>query len=640
MEHYNSLVAGGDEQGFQDGAYYQARFDKPTGLCFDPTATRLFVADRDNNRIRLIHLDDKNRVETLAGTGAPGNDDGPLASASFMHPQCVAFIPPDSLAVFDQGSSHLRIIDLQAGLVSTLPGGPIGGVWSLAYDTTDGGLYCSEPWEGKVLRLDWASKAVVPVLTGDSRVPHPKALCFYQDHLYLADQDLPTVYRMDVKAPAPAPVSVSASAAQAPSPAPGYGVDLIAAGQGAGIKELAGAGGPLYAFEAGVSPVAQILPVSQAVPLATPFEFLMNNGDSALEPLLRATDSPAGFAVSPAEDHKLFIAGPSDGFDNIISVKDYDFGSLWKGNANYNDPTPDGVLCDFNYPQAKPRNTFRILVLGDSHVLLAPSVIMESATVPFDAYQWTVNSVRNDSFPKQLELLLNTEGVLRDSPEHYEVLTLAAHGWGPSSWVYDVVPAFVQRYDIDLVLVLAGVSGYEDYYTKPLRPEGIPTFQRDLEYAAEPMSAHIPPGVPARFYRACVSKGIFQGKGLPLWDEVLAKCDPAMRADLMELTARPLRLFAAKMKTLRVSSGVAPKLGFLYLPSRWWLHEDECRSFWDDLCAENGLEMMDLLDPFNALKTSYYPSNEACCAQHYTAGGNALIARLLDYYLLKQGWVP
>jgi hypothetical protein len=47
-EHYKSLVVGGDEQGFQDGDYFQARFNKPCGLCFDPTATRLFVADRDN----------------------------------------------------------------------------------------------------------------------------------------------------------------------------------------------------------------------------------------------------------------------------------------------------------------------------------------------------------------------------------------------------------------------------------------------------------------------------------------------------------------------------------------------------------------------------------------------------------------
>ncbi len=86
MESYNSLVAGSNDGGFQDGPFYSARFADPGGLAFDDSGTRLFVADRDNQRIRVVYLEEDNRVETLAGTGKIGSAVGPLTLANFNLP--------------------------------------------------------------------------------------------------------------------------------------------------------------------------------------------------------------------------------------------------------------------------------------------------------------------------------------------------------------------------------------------------------------------------------------------------------------------------------------------------------------------------------------------------------------------------
>src|SRR5271154_1068223 len=76
MEYYNSLVAGNDDAGYRDGAFDDARFNRPCGLAFDETGSRLFVADQNNNRIRVVYLDEDNRVETAAGKGAASDLDG------------------------------------------------------------------------------------------------------------------------------------------------------------------------------------------------------------------------------------------------------------------------------------------------------------------------------------------------------------------------------------------------------------------------------------------------------------------------------------------------------------------------------------------------------------------------------------
>jgi DNA-binding beta-propeller fold protein YncE len=121
-----STVAG-STKGFADGPLAGARFSSPSGLAV--VGSKIYVCDSGNNRVRLI---DGGTVSTVLGTGAPGQKDGPAASAEIWNPVDVTVTAGGTIYVTHQ--SHHRIRKLAAGVVSTLTGiaagyqdGPLAG---------------------------------------------------------------------------------------------------------------------------------------------------------------------------------------------------------------------------------------------------------------------------------------------------------------------------------------------------------------------------------------------------------------------------------------------------------------------------------------------------------------------------------
>jgi DNA-binding beta-propeller fold protein YncE len=114
-----SQFAGINSAGFEDGdKLSKAEFMAAAGLAVDSLGT-VYVADHQNNRIRAIV---GNAVTTIAGTGQPGFTDGAaLTKAQFDFPMDVARID-DRLYVVDRNNNAIRVI--HGSQVSTLVGGP------------------------------------------------------------------------------------------------------------------------------------------------------------------------------------------------------------------------------------------------------------------------------------------------------------------------------------------------------------------------------------------------------------------------------------------------------------------------------------------------------------------------------------
>ncbi len=609
MDYYNSLVAGGNDAGFKDGAFYEARFRQPAGLAIDGTGTKLYVADSNNHRIRLVYLNENNRVETFAGTGLMGKADGPLAQASFNTPTFLTFLPGDRLAVNDEGNGLIRIIDLKSQRVTTL--GAATGIRYMVYHPKEDCLYLTQFDGSALLKMDLKSAAISVIFINNPLVPHPQAICMDKDQMYLADRDLPLVYRVEAVA--------TTTSAQLP-------VTLIEAGKGDRILQMVASEGILYALQLGENPVARVVPNYKPVSLATAWGFMVENQNPGVEAFLQFNQaSLSGFASSPAESHKFFISSPFTGFNSIYSVKDYDFDLYWGSYSHLGDPT---INSDFNYPKKKPPKTYRILVTGDSKAYSAP-----------DLGEGTTHSRMVLTYTKQLEFMLNTQAALDGVDTHFEVLNMGRGGSSICSYLYDDAPILIDKYDIDMVLGAAHMSSFMDYFANPMRPLGIPSRGIFPEYLLQPAASRIPPGAPEILYQRAKAKGLLQD-GLPMNVFGSYLGDEAARKALMEMDGKSLKLFNEKLQTMKTKEGTTPKFLAFFAPTRFFDNNDLVESYWKDVCSQNGISFLDLAPAYNALKTSFYPNNEDCCSRHYLSYGNTLVAYLLTQYMIDQKWIP
>ena len=97
-----------------------ARLGTVAGMVVMPDGSIVFT-DFDNHLIRQVLAD--GTIRTVAGTGAPGDEDGLVTEAEFDHPCALALMPDGTLLVFDSANYSLRAFRLE-GKVETLIGPP------------------------------------------------------------------------------------------------------------------------------------------------------------------------------------------------------------------------------------------------------------------------------------------------------------------------------------------------------------------------------------------------------------------------------------------------------------------------------------------------------------------------------------
>jgi hypothetical protein len=423
---------------------------------------------------------------------------------------------------------------------------------------------------------------------------------------------------------------------------------LTKMGQGSNIVEMAFTAGSLYALQTGSTSLAVIWPQPRNVSLTSAWDFQLSNSNQSYLPLLKSpSGQPVGFAVSPREADRFFIAQPRSNLHCVISVKDDHFSEYWFSR----DPAgPIRQLTDFEYPASKPPQTFRILVVGTSRVVTAPTAMTDEGpkknSASMDNYDF--HSLRLHTFAKRLEFLLNTQAALDGVSQHFQVLELGRPGAKLSFFVNRQVPPLVKKYDVDMVLALLAPTfeeGFSNYFTSPLNDEGIPG-EADPEYLLKPWKDRVPSGAPQQLLEKCfklhlVQEDKNQQLKFAFFQDLLNQGRSDVRNDLLEMLGKPLQVLDQHLKNMKVAStGRQAQLKFFFVPDPDCDNLENYRAFWSDLCTQKGLDLLDLTQPYEDLKYSYYPVTEACCHQHYTAYGNELIAQLLLHYLPQKGWVP
>jgi serine/threonine-protein kinase len=118
-----STLAGSGSGGYADGQGTSASFNSPVGVAVDNVGN-VYVADRDNNRIRVVSA--SGLVSTLAGSGSGGYADGQGTSATFYSPWGVAVDNVGNVYVAYAANQRIRVVNA-SGLVCTLAGSGSGG---------------------------------------------------------------------------------------------------------------------------------------------------------------------------------------------------------------------------------------------------------------------------------------------------------------------------------------------------------------------------------------------------------------------------------------------------------------------------------------------------------------------------------
>jgi sugar lactone lactonase YvrE len=136
MSYAITRFAGTGVAGFSgdNGPATSAQLNAPWGLAFTSAGgiygcqCYISIADRNNNRIRVV--DPYGVITTLAGNGTAGNsgDGGPAASAMLDHPvglgAPLSGFPPTAGAVYltDSGNFRVRKIDMTSRVITTVAG--------------------------------------------------------------------------------------------------------------------------------------------------------------------------------------------------------------------------------------------------------------------------------------------------------------------------------------------------------------------------------------------------------------------------------------------------------------------------------------------------------------------------------------
>ncbi|ASO21813.1 hypothetical protein FHR81_003463 [Actinoalloteichus hoggarensis] len=118
-----TTVAGTGEAGSggDGGAAVAARLASPTGVAVDDNGI-LYIADRDNHRVRRV--DHTGHITTVAGTGepGPGGDGGAAVAARLASPTGVAVDDNGILYIADRDNHRVRRVD-HTGHITTVAGG-------------------------------------------------------------------------------------------------------------------------------------------------------------------------------------------------------------------------------------------------------------------------------------------------------------------------------------------------------------------------------------------------------------------------------------------------------------------------------------------------------------------------------------
>lgn len=193
----------------------------PGKVLADEVSQRLFIADSNHNRLVITDLE--GNVLEVIGNGRASLQDGDFETASFFRPQGLALADEDRLYVADTENNVIRLVDLANKTVETVagtgeqvytrnPGGiaqetPLNSPWDVLFE--DGKLYIAMAGQHQIWMYDPADRFISgyagsgreelrdgPLMVGG--LNQPSGLATDGEVLYIADSEASAIRTADL----------------------------------------------------------------------------------------------------------------------------------------------------------------------------------------------------------------------------------------------------------------------------------------------------------------------------------------------------------------------------------------------------------------------------------------------------------
>jgi hypothetical protein len=140
----NTLFFGDGGPATDAGLYW------PTGVFVDGSGN-IYIADRLNNRIRMVNSN--GIIATVAGNGSKGfsGDGGPATDASLSSPHNIVVDAAGNIFIADFSNNRIRKVDAN-GIISTVAGDGIEGFSGDGGPATDASLNSPEGLFGQTIQ--------------------------------------------------------------------------------------------------------------------------------------------------------------------------------------------------------------------------------------------------------------------------------------------------------------------------------------------------------------------------------------------------------------------------------------------------------------------------------------------------------
>jgi hypothetical protein len=341
-----------------------------------------------------------------------------------------------------------------------------------------------------------------------------------------------------------------------------------------------------------------------------------------------------GFVPDPLDGRKFYVAKPD--YNMVVSFRDlfgYD-----------NEGTPDENYNHINepaYPAQKPKNTYRILLVGDSRVVGISNYYYQNDFHPPNPPLYP----RILNMSKQMERELNFQAALDDVPLNYEVLKSTQNaGTLLFLWPTYLLPDVVKRNDIDLVILFMPPTSpddlpYQFYFDHPMTSEGIPKFENDMEYLLKPPLERIPKGTPRNFYDFCKAHNLVKIEGNNFdFDQNLFSY-PQLHDSLVEMYGKPLDVLNKELAGMKTSAGQSVRFLLCNTRTGPFISYRETFNIWVDAAKKYNFPILDLNDEMNAFNLSVFPIT-GVDSNHLNPDGHVFLGRLMANLLIRDKLIP